>query len=164
MFNCFCGQEEWDQKEIAYIREVNKFKDLAIKMKDERDVMQQHFTQECLAWQAKEAEYQEQINDLQNQLHQNEVIMQQYKIHEGNFQLDRQQLQENQKQIERYEKMVALQQNQIKELKSENKKYLESILELTRAAIGNEVAKEMKKSEGLNGNNNIPHITESVLV
>ncbi|GJQ81847.1 hypothetical protein Trydic_g9874 [Trypoxylus dichotomus] len=164
MLNCFCGQDEWDQKEIAYIREVNKFKDMAIKMKEERDVMQQQFAQEYLTLHAKEAEYQEEIHDLRNQLHQNEVIMQQYKIHEGNFQLDRHQLQENQKQIEKYERMVALQQKQINELKSENKQYLEAILELTRAAIGNEVQKEIKKSEGLNGNNNIPHITESILV
>ncbi|KAK9718693.1 hypothetical protein QE152_g23085 [Popillia japonica] len=164
MFSCFCGQDEWDQKEVAYIREVNKYKDLAIKIKEERDVMQQHFSQEYLSWQAKEAEYQEQIAALQNQLHQNEVVMQQYKIHEGNFQMDRQQFQENQKQIENYEKMVEAQQKRVEELQSENKRYLETILDLTRAAIGSEVEKELKKSESLNGNKNIAHITESVLV
>lgn len=165
MFSCFCGQDEWDRKEIAYIREVNKFKDMANKTKEEKEMIQQHFAQECVTWQAKETEYAEQINELQNQLHQNEVVMQQYKICEGNFQMDRQQLLENQKQLDNYEKMVAVQEKQIKELKADNRKYLETILDLTRVAIGSEVGREMQKSEGLNGNNkNLPHITESILV
>lgn len=156
--NCLSCGDEWDQKERSYIREMNKYKDSAKQLKEEKDAMANHFSQDYLNWQAKEEEYLEQINNLQNQLHQSDVVMQQYKISEGNFHLDRQQLQENQKQVDKYEKLVSVQTDQIQNLKLENKKYLEAILELTRAAIGS----EKRREAGLNGD--IPHITESVLV
>ena len=122
---CYAEREQyWEERESGYIKELSKANKKVEECMANKSAVEELFHQEQLRWQMKEASYIERLNDLQNTLHKKEVVTQQYKIYEENFQQDRHQLQETQSQAEGLKLKIDEQQREIERLKMQNEEHL----------------------------------------
>lgn len=91
---CFGEQAAWRTKEANYISQLKQSQNSLSELLQQYHSLQEYHQHEKDVWNMEKVNFLEKINELQNSLHQKEVVTQQYKVYEDNFRKERQQIQE----------------------------------------------------------------------
>lgn len=81
-------------KETNYIAQLKQLQETITELVQQLNSLEDYHHQEKAQWQMEKVSFLEKLNELQNTLHQKEVVTQQYKVYEDSFQKERQQIQE----------------------------------------------------------------------
>lgn len=94
-FCCFGNKiYDWQSKEANYIHQLKQLQTSLSETIQQFTSLQEYHQNEIILWQNEKLGFLEKINELQNELHQKEVVTQQYKVYEDNFRQERQQIQD----------------------------------------------------------------------
>lgn len=116
-FCCFGGKiYDWQAKEANYIHQLKQAQNSLTELVQQYNSLQEYHQNEKIIWQNEKLGLLEKINELQNELHQKDVVTQQYKVYEDNFRQERQQIQQLFVTMEKMELRNDYYQREVKKL------------------------------------------------
>lgn len=116
-FCCFGNKiYDWRSKEANYIHQMKQLQNSLTELLQQYNSLQEYHQNEKILWQNEKLRLLEKINELQNSLHQKDVVTQQYKVYEDNFRQERQQIQELFVTMEKMELKNDYYQREVKKL------------------------------------------------
>lgn len=123
-------------KETNYIQQLKELQSSISELVQQLNSLEEYHHQEQISWQIEKVSMLEKLNDLQNALHQKEVVTQQYKVYEDSFQKERQQIQELLVTLKNLEKKNVLYQDEVRKLNEHIESYRSVINVLNRQQSG----------------------------
>lgn len=116
-FCCFGDKiYDWRSKEANYIHQIKQLQNSLNEIVQQYNSLQEYHQNEKILWQNEKLGLLEKINELQNSLHQKDVVTQQYKVYEDNFRQERQQIQQLFVTMEKMELRNDYYQREVKKL------------------------------------------------
>lgn len=119
-------------KETNYIEQLKQLQQTVTELVQQLNSLEDFHHQEKIGWHMEKVTFLEKLNELQNALHQKEVVTQQYKVYEDSFQKERQQIQELLVTLGNLEKRNEAYQDEVRKLNKHIESYRSVINVLSR--------------------------------
>lgn len=119
-------------KETNYIEQLKQLQQTVTELVQQLNSLEDYHHQEKCGWNAEKVTFLEKLNELQNALHQKEVVTQQYRVYEDSFQKERQQIQELLVTLRNLEKRNEAYQDEVRKLNKHIESYRCVISELSK--------------------------------
>lgn len=119
-------------KETNYIEQLKQLQQTITELVQQLNSLEDFHHQEKVGWHMEKVAFLEKLNELQNSLHQKEVVTQQYKVYEDSFQKERQQIQELLVTLSNLEKRNEAYQDEVRKLNKHIESYRSVISVLSR--------------------------------
>lgn len=119
-------------KETNYIEQLKQLQETVTELVQQLNSLEDYHQHEKIGWQMEKVTFLEKLNELQNALHQKEVVTQQYKVYEDSFQKERQQIQDMVVTLRNLEMRNEAYQEEVRKLNEHIKSYRDVINVLSK--------------------------------